>query len=635
MFGAVSVSVAVVGSGVLVSGTSVAAVSAGDVQVFYSNTCSATIMRLDPDGSQVAVTAGRYVTAIAASPATETLAFDDGAAVYLVDYTGTSRRRIVQSSLGVKPTGWSPDGTTLWLRSPIGPGAWVYSTVTRTLSKVPGSDGYTSPTPDPADPEAYYADTSSGLERIANGSAHRVTDAGPFAVAPTGDLLAVEPSAGVIRLVRPDGTVVADNLVSSTAPQLTNLAFSPDEHYVYGTSFQVSAKSGDNWVARVDVAQQNQTPQQVTQPVNCAAQAFGRPAVVVAETTPPSGATGVEVRLNGAHPVLRWTNPSDRDFSHVVIARYVGSPATGAASFAVSRYRATSYVDSVSVNAVYTYTLTAVDGAGNAAAATQPLTMEALTVPALRTPTRVSDATTALPFRVSWGGTGSPASVAYTIEYLPPGTNIGPAGTLATAPWQTWLAATTSVAATFGRDSVPYPLRVGDAVPLRARAIDRYGNATAWSSVHSTLEPYDDNPAARNADPVDDRFRNTVAYSTGWSSVAGRAAWLGSVRLTRRAGAKAVFLLDHSERLPWRYGIPNKPTGFQLIGDRCSRCGSFRVYVDGRLVGTYSSHSETTRHRTVLVSVHLSSTKRYHKLVITNLPTSSGAQLRIDGFTVL
>lgn len=118
-------------------------------------------------------------------------------------------------------------------------------------------------------------------------------------------------------------------------------------------------------------------------------------------------------------------------------------------------------------------------------------------------------------------------------------------------------------------------------------------------------------PRCAERGPRDDRFRNTVAYSTGWSSVIQRAARLGGVHLTRRAGAKAVFSLDHSERLPWRYGIPNKPTGFQLIGDRCSRCGSFRVYVDGRLVGTYSSRSETTRHRTVLVSVHLSSTKRY------------------------
>ena len=72
---------------------------------------------------------------------------------------------------------------------------------------------------------------------------------------------------------------------------------------------------------------------------------------------------------------------------------------------------------------------------------------------------------------------------------------------------------------------------------------------------------------------------------------------------------------------------------FYLIGDKCTGCGKFQVYVDGKLVKTVDSHASSTLSRQTLYSRTFTGTKT-HTIKIKTLGTAGRPKVRIDAIGV-
>ena len=90
-------------------------------------------------------------------------------------------------------------------------------------------------------------------------------------------------------------------------------------------------------------------------------------APAIADHTPPAAVTAVTTSQQATAVQLRWRNPSNGDWNRTVVCRAVGttvpSPTTGPL---LSDGRDISVTTPIRTNTLYTYALTAYDGAGNA-----------------------------------------------------------------------------------------------------------------------------------------------------------------------------------------------------------------------------------------------------------------------------
>lgn len=516
--------------------------------------------------------------------------------VYLMDESGTSMRsvwHVVDDAHYFSVIDFNPSGSELWIDESndvdYTHSTWILDVRTGTFGRLGVSSAYARVFPDPQAPSQFFADTASAAYHVANGTATRIDHGGGYVsgVGPAGDLVVVS-YADHTEIASRDGSVLNPDLGPANR---WDAAFSPAETWVYSAISTADHYSGGA-IARDDVTQSAQTPQVIVTAED-GDHDLERPAVAPADANPP-GAASLRVTPAGAHPVLHIANPSDEDFSHAVLRRYNGATATGNPVTTVLPWHATSYRDSVTINGTYTYTVTAVDGAGNEAPATS-LTMQALVAPTLRMPRIASDISTAPPFKVSWQTASHPAGTTYQVQY-------DASSLWYQLEWKDWFAATTAESATYGASGQPLTPRTKTPNHVRVRAKDPYGNATAWVG-GKTLEPVDDDGYG-------------LTYSPSWSTAGNAANWGGSIRMTRKAGATFTVKTPLSKSV-------------FIIGDRCPSCGSFRVYFGTRLVGTFSSHASVVKHRRVLAVVSVRSMRK-HNVKLVNVPTKLGAQLRID-----
>jgi hypothetical protein len=213
------------------------------------------------------------------------------------------------------------------------------------------------------------------------------------------------------------------------------------------------------------------------------------------------------------------------------------------------------------------------------------------------TPTSAS--AVSLPFAVRWVA-ANPASARYSVRYQ---FRNGTSWALTTPV--TWLSKTASTSGSFGAGGAPVTVRPGITYYLGAITHDGYGNTSAWS------------PAATAAVPLD---QTAATYSTGWTAIAATGRWLGSVHSSTVNGSKATLVAPARQ--------------FQIIGDKCAACGSFKVYIDGVYKGTVSSYATTTQVRRVLwTSPALGPITRRTLVVVPALTTSR--RVNIDGFVPL
>lgn len=572
------------------------------------------VMRRDPDGSTRVLHDFGFlgplaiVTGPAVSGRTETLAISFrrkvaghmATDVYLMDESGSSMRSVlhlVDDAHYFSVIDFNPNGSELWIDEgdyvSYTHTTWILDVRTGTFARLAGSSAYFKVLPDPQAPTQFFADTTSGgtptgVYHVANGTATRIDHGGGAVsgVGPAGDLIAI-PYAGHTEIATRDGSVVNADLGPADP---WHVDFSPAETWVYSATSQ-SAQFEGGAIVRDDVGQSAQTPQVIVsgQDVD---HDLEEPVVAPADSNPP-GIASASVRLGGANPLVRIANPSDEDFSHVILRRYNGSTASGTPVTKVMPWHATSYRDTVTLNGTYTYTVTAVDGAGNEASPTS-VTMQALVAPALRMPRIASDTSTSPPFRVRWQTASHPAGTTYDVQFLDKTGRSGPV-------WRDWLLDTPATSATYGAGSQTPYLQTWVPNKLRVRAIDQYGNHSPWVA-GGTLEPLDDSGGQ-------------LSYSGGWSTSAAAGDWQGHLHRTAADGA-SVLISAYSRTI-------------FVIGDRCPSCGSFRLYFAKKLIGTFSSHSSTLRHRQVLAVVS-ARTFRLHRMRLVNVPTSQRRELRID-----
>jgi hypothetical protein len=149
--------------------------------------------------------------------------------------------------------------------------------------------------------------------------------------------------------------------------------------------------------------------------------------------------------------------------------------------------------------------------------------------------------------------------------------------------------------------------RLGGNISERVRAIDRVGNAGAWSqSPEIRVRAYDQTATA-------------LTYSGSWGTWAAEPALGGSVRYAKAAGASATI------RFTGR--------GIGWVSTMSPYRGQARVYVDGVFIRTVDLKADASRYRQVVFARELTSGK--HSLRIVVVGTPGRAQVDVDGFVIL
>jgi hypothetical protein len=305
--------------------------------------------------------------------------------------------------------------------------------------------------------------------------------------------------------------------------------------------------------------------------------------------TAPGGTTSFPAVLNGTSATLSWTLPTDTDLSGMLFTRKVGSTVEETVYVPAP---VTSYVDTGLVvgGALYTYTFFPVDRSnhlGTTAAVRNLIPLKA--APTFADPTSTTSAKASFPVTFGPANTGW-----FTVDYLIAGTTT----------WHSWVthaagrtrtfgaAASTGVAATTSTPGTNYVFRV--------KIADSYGNATAWVSSIRAVVPYD----------------QTKATLVGGTNVAASAAYLGGYRRLSKTTDYAKIT-----------AVGNR---LQVVGIKCSSCGSFDVYDGTTRIATISSYtSGTSVYRAVLFTRSYTGT---HTFTIRPRATAGHPYVMLDGF---
>ncbi|MFL6136860.1 MAG: hypothetical protein ACJ74O_03580 [Frankiaceae bacterium] len=539
---------------------------------------------LSPDGSRVAFEydangSGTYAIAVANL---------DGSGLRTLVPTPAS----TATSVGVPA--WSPDGSRLvfTVATTSGDGVitsyrlrTVTTTGTATVADVPGGAGLAFGSYDPTGGGRIVAASAASGHQVvmlSGGTAVPVpgtSDASFPRLSRDGSRIAYQsgrPGSSSIVVTPLDGstpTTVATGAAELPAWSLDGSTVYYDRPGPSGTYDLMSAPADGSAPASPIASRSTDASDELA------------PTVAPLDTTPPSAAGRLGVRLAGTRPALGWSMPAEPDVSHVVVQRGAGTDPTSWTR--VYSGRGTAVTDTVTAGQVYTYSVTVIDGAGNASAPVQR-TMRALPAPAVTAPAVVASASTSPSFKVDWGGKGSPSGTRYVVDvstHRPTSTSAWTTLSDGTATSRTYSATTSAAGSTFH---------------FRARTVDAYGNSSA-PAYAASAEPYDDRAAQ---------------YAGTWRSANGQASrWLGTLRTTRAAGATAIFKVSG--------------TRYYLYADRCPQCGSLRIYTNGHYRTTVSSYASTTQPRRLIwTSAAMPAAPRYVKVV--NVGTSGHAQLHLD-----
>ena len=201
--------------------------------------------------------------------------------------------------------------------------------------------------------------------------------------------------------------------------------------------------------------------------------------------------------------------------------------------------------------------------------------------PAMAAPVLASDVSADGAFRVSWSG--APAGMRYVVHRSVDGGSFQPVTT------------TTRTSATF-RGSPGHTYRI------RVAVVDRAGRVGPGAS-RSTVAP------------ADDTSGDGLAPSH-WTSRADSRLWRGS-------HSRSTTAYD-------RYAISVRGSAVWVVGTRGPAYGRYRVYVDGRDMGTYDAYSATQRYRQVLFRM-AGLTPDHHSVEVEVLPTPGRTLVSVDG----
>ena len=398
----------------------------------------------------------------------------------------------------------------------------------------------------------------------------------------------------VARLTLVGSTATTDQVVT-IASGLNNVepTFSRDGTTVYfirndgasGTSQGIDGP-GDLWSAPADASAA------ATQLATTADETDVAIAVTDDGTSP--GAAGpLPVVLRGTSATLNWTLPADLDLSGTLITCTHGG-VTQRTAFVPAPI--STYVDTgLQLNFDYTCTFTPKDRSGNAGTFARRDFFALQALAAFADPTSTTSAKASFP--VSFAPVHTPNGAVFKVDYL----------TAGTATWHPWVTDAQGRVRTFGSPastgvnattSTP-----GTNYVFRVQVRDYYGNTSPFISSPRAVVPFD----------------QTKATLSGGTNISATAAYLGSYRRLSKTTDYAKVTL-----------VGNR---MQIVGVRCSTCGSFNVFEGGVRIATISSYSSSSAatYRAVLYTRSYSSVGT-HTWIIRPAATSGRPYVILDGF---
>jgi Tol biopolymer transport system component len=319
---------------------------------------------------------------------------------------------------------------------------------------------------------------------------------------------------------------------------------------------------------------------------------------LAADTTAPDAPVISTVWFTPTYAALLWAEASPDATEFAVVRKPHGDPAPISETDPDVVFRGAVYpgadgnhgvfVTGLTTGTTYDLYVFAIDASGNASA---PSAVHSVTPAALPVVTQIGTVSTVsktASFTVAWTSSSPHVNV-----------SVGERHKLSTG----WSGVTyTTLYADTTATSLPFTGIQGHSYSFQVEALDSFGNlsapGTAWADV-----------------PMDDSTSG-MAYSAGWTKVASSSRWLSTYHWTT-AASKTLSLKRETNR-------------FQVIGDKCSTCGRFRVYVDGVLKATVDSYASATANRKVLWTSAVFSGLKYHTIKIVTLATAGRPRVDID-----
>jgi len=505
----------------------------------------------------------------------------------------------------IKPPTLSPDGNTVLFTT------WDFSaSVVVRLARASVSTGVIGTVTNDFEKGVFLNNTTvlaqalTGEWRtmpIAGGTPTAVTgtipaDAYDLVVSPAGDKVAwsSDTSAGDISTsdievagLSMTGGVATIGSAATVATGLDNIqpAFSRDGLTLSWIKWDGDFGPGDVWSSAVTSGTPAATPATAGDDYDVAI-------VATDDGTAPGSVTWKPAVLNGPGATLSWTLPSVTDLSGVVLTRKLGTTVQKSVYLpgAVSSYGDTG----LALGSTYTYELRAVDRSGNSTPLTHSLTA-LKAAPTVADPISTTSAKAAFPVTFA---AAAPGNALFYVDYVPSGSST----------WVKWVNGASGRARTFGAPAATNVAATtatpGKSYTFRVIVKDAFGNTTK-TFVNS----------ARAVVPFD----QTKAAFSGGSNVYHSAAYLGSYRKLWRTTDYAKVTLTGNR--------------IQVVGWRCSTCGTFAIYDNGTLVGTVSSYASTTKVRQVLFAKTYSAIGT-HSFTIKPKATAGRPNVMLDGFAI-
>lgn len=206
------------------------------------------------------------------------------------------------------------------------------------------------------------------------------------------------------------------------------------------------------------------------------------------------------------------------------------------------------------------------------------------------------------PFRVSWSGR---YGVRYEVDWT---TKVkSPNGTWTYGPWRRWTTTTGPAGFVFGQNSKPVAVVKGQTYWFRVRSFDVLNNPSPVYT-KATVVPQDN-------------LSTSFSYAGRWSKRALGGRWFGWVHQSATRGSSVTHRVETSQ--------------FTVVGDRCTTCGQFQVWVDGGLKATVDTRASSSQYRQVLWRSPGYGAPRPHTIKIVVLGTSGRPWVVLDGIGTL